>query len=91
MPRPLRYAAVAAALLVFTNGPVFFAARNLTADSGGWEGDLIRPAIIAAALLAAVTAALDLAWKNSAGRARRACSDHTDPPRPIGAAPARRA
>ncbi len=68
MPRPLRYAAVAAALLVFTNGPVFFAARNLTADSGGWEGDLIRPAIIAAALLAAVTAALDLAWKGSAGR-----------------------
>lgn len=68
MPRPLRYAAVAAALLVFTNGPVFFAARNLTADSGGWEGDLIRPAIIAAALLAAVTAALDLAWKSSAGR-----------------------
>lgn len=68
MPRPLRYAAVAAALLVFTNGPVFFAARNLTADSGGWEGDLIRPAIIAAALLAAVTAALDLTWKNSAGR-----------------------
>ena len=66
MPRPLRYAAVAAALLVFTNGPVFFAARNLTADSGGWEGDLIRPAIIAAALLAAVTAALDLAWKGSA-------------------------
>lgn len=63
MPRPLRYAAVAAALLVFTNGPVFFAARNLTADSGGWEGDLIRPAIIAAALLAAVTAALDLVWK----------------------------
>ena len=68
MPRPLRYAAVAAALLVFTNGPVFFAARNLTADSGGWEGDLIRPAIIAAALLAAATAALDLARKGSAGR-----------------------
>lgn len=68
MPRPLRYAAVAAALLVFTNGPVFFAARNLTADSGGWEGDLIRPAIIAAALLAAAIAALDLAWKGSAGR-----------------------
>lgn len=66
MPRSLRYAAVAAALLVFTNGPVFFAARNLTADSGGWEGDLIRPAIIAAALLAAVTAAFDLAWKSSA-------------------------
>lgn len=68
MPRPLRYAAVAAALLVFTNGPVFFVARNLTADSGGWEGDLIRPAIIAAALLAAATAALDLAWKGSADR-----------------------
>lgn len=63
MPRPLRYAAVAAALLVFTNGPVFFAARNLTADSGGWEGDLIRPTIIAAALLALATAALDLARK----------------------------
>lgn len=68
VPRPLRYAAVAVALLVFTNGPVFFAARNLTADSGGWEGDLIRPAIIAAALLAAATAALDLARKGSAGR-----------------------
>ena len=68
MPRPLRYAAVAAALLVFTNGPVFFAVRNLTADSGGWEGDLIRPAIIAAALLAAATAVLDLTRKGSAGR-----------------------
>lgn len=70
MPRPLRFAAVAAALLVFTNGPVFFVARNLTADSGGWEGDLVRPTIIAAALLAAATAALDLARRGSAGLAR---------------------
>lgn len=73
MPRPLRFAAVAAALLVFTNGPVFFVARNLTADPGGWEGDLIRPAIIAAALLAAATAALDLSWRGSTG-ARHAAS-----------------
>lgn len=71
MPQPLRFAAVAAALLVFTNGPVFFVARNLTADSGGWEGDLVRPAIIAAALLAAATAFFDLAWRGSTG-ARRA-------------------
>lgn len=71
MPRPLRFAAVAAALLIFTNGPVFFVARNLTVDSGGWEGDLVRPTIIAAALLAAATAALDLAWRGSTG-ARRA-------------------
>ena len=70
MPRPLRFAAVAAALLIFTNGPVFFVARNLTVDSGGWEGDLVRPAIIAAALLAAATAALDLAWRGSTGLAR---------------------
>lgn len=71
MPRPLRFAAVAAALLIFTNGPVFFVARNLTVDSGGWEGDLVRPAIIAAALLAAATAFFDLAWRGSTG-ARRA-------------------
>lgn len=72
MPRPLRFAAAAAALLVFTNGPVFFVARNLTADSGGWEGDLVRPAIIAAALLAAATAVFDLAWRGSTGACRAA-------------------
>ncbi len=83
MPRPLRYAAVATALLIFTNGPVFFAARNLTADSGGWEGDLIRPAIIAAALLAAATAAFDLVRKGSAGLARpHGTAAAADPARP---------
>ena len=70
MPRSLRFAAVATALLVFTNGPVFFVARNLTADSGGWEGDLIKPTFIAVGMLAAATAALDLARRGSAELAR---------------------
>lgn len=89
MPRPLRFAAVAAALLVFTNGPVFFVARNLTADSGGWEGDLIRPVIIAAALLVAATAALDLSWRGSAGLAQPhgvAGAAHPARPSPAGLA-----
>ena len=81
MPRPLRFAAVATALLIFTNGPVFFVARNLTADSGGWEGDLVRPAIIAAALLAAATAFFDLAWRGSTG-ARRAAGPASRGPSP---------
>lgn len=71
MPQPLRFAAVAAALLIFTNGPVFFVARNLTADSGGWEGDLVRPTIIAAALLSAAMAVFNLGRRGSTG-ARRA-------------------
>lgn len=87
MPRPLRYAAVSVALLVFTNGPVFFVARNLTADSGGWEGDLIRSAIVAAALLAAAIAAADLAWKGSTG-ARRAADPAGQARSPGPAAPA---
>lgn len=88
MPRPLRFAAVAAALLVFTNGPVFFAARNLTADSGGWEGDLVRPAIIAAALLAAATAFFDLAWRGSTGARRAAGPASRDPSPDTSAGPA---
>lgn len=89
MPRPLRFAAVAVALLIFTNGPVFFVARNLTADSGGWEGDLIRPVIIAAALLAAATAALDLSRRGSAGLGRPhgvAAAAHPARPSPAGLA-----